>query len=166
MTQSKALFVCAFLFPGLVAATDENTRIFFDKDPKTGVERYIFDQGGTSSRYDFRIVHTVKDGHDLTGRLEGAASHGNHWTLLCKDESVTIDETRTAAEPMLEGKTLTIRDVFRIETKPEMPNGGRCMKATGGHIDRAYIKADHEIADDLPLAEAAYNQVCPILLKQ
>lgn len=119
MTQSKALFVCTLLFPSLVAATDKNTRIFFDKDPKSGIERYIFDQGSTSSRYDFRIVHTVKDGRDLTGRLgsiahlkdrlEDAASHGNRRTHVCKGESVTIDETRTAAEPMLKGKTLTIR---------------------------------------------------------
>ncbi len=166
MTQSKALFVCTLLFPSLVAATDKNTRIFFDKDPKSGIERYIFDQGSTSSRYDFRIVHTVKDGRDLTGRLEGAASHGNHWTLLCRDESVTIDETRTTAEPMLEGKVLTIRDIFQVETKPEMPNGGRYLKAPGGKIDRAYAKADPEIADDLPLVEAIYNQVCTTLLKK
>lgn len=166
MTQSKALFVCTLLFPSLVAATDKNTRIFFDKDPKSGIERYIFDQGSTSSRYDFRIVHTVKDGRDLTGHLEGAASHGNHWTLLCKDESVTIDETRTTAEPMLEGKVLTICDIFQVETKPEMPNGGRYLKAPGGKIDRAYAKADPEIADDLPLVEAIYNQVCTTLLKK
>lgn len=153
-------------FPGLVAATDKNTRIFFDKDPKSGIERYIFDQGGTSSRYDFRIVRTLKDERDLTGRLEGAASHGNHWTLLCRDESVTIDETRTTAEPMLEGKVLTIRDIFQVETKPEIPNGGRYLKAPGGKIDRAYAKADPEIADDLPLVEAIYNQVCTTLLKK
>lgn len=119
MTQSKALFVCTLLFPSLVAATDKNTRIFFDKDPKSGIERYIFDQGGTSSRYDFRIVHTVKDGRDLTGRLgsiahlkdrlEDAASHGNRRTHVCKGESITIHETRTTAEPTLKGKTLTIR---------------------------------------------------------
>lgn len=176
MTQSKALLLCALLVPSLVAAADEETRIFFDKDPKTGVERYIFDQGGTSSRYDLWIVRTVKDGRDLTGRLgsvahpkdrlEGAASHGNHWTLLCRDESVTIDETRTTAEPMLEGKVLTIRDIFQVETKPEMPNGGRYLKAPGGKIDRAYAKADPEIADDLPLVEAIYNQVCTTLLKK
>ncbi len=176
MTQSKALFLCALLVPSLVAASDEETRIFFDKDPKTGVERYIYDQGGTSSRYDLWIVRTVKDGRDLTGplgsvahpkdRLEGAASHGNHWTLLCRDESVTIDETRTTAEPMLEGKVLTMRDIFQVETKPEMPNGGRYIKAPGGKIDRAYAEADPEIADDLPLVEAIYKQVCPALLKK
>lgn len=115
MTQSKALFVCTLLFPSLVAATDKNTRIFFDKDPKSGIERYIFDQGGTSSRYDFRIVHTLKDERDLTGRLgsiahlkdrlKDAASHGNRRTHVCKGESITIHE----AEPTLKGKTLTIR---------------------------------------------------------
>lgn len=109
MTQSKALFVCTLLFPSPVAATDKNTRIFFDKDPKSGIERYIFDQGGTSSRYDFRIVRTLKDERDLTGRLEDAASHGNRRTHVCKGESITIHETRTTAEPTLKGKTLTIR---------------------------------------------------------
>ena len=176
MTRTKALLLCTLLVPSLVAAADDETRLFIDKNPNTGVELYIIDQGGTSSRYDFWILRTVKDGRDLTGRLgnvahpkdrlEGAASHGNHWSLLCRDESVTIDESRTTVAPMLEGKTLTLRDVFQVETKPEMPNGGRYLKATGGKIDRAYAKADPEIADDLPLVELLYNQVCPALLKK
>mgnify|MGYP005965462721 CR=1 FL=1 len=73
MTRTKALLLCALLVPSLVAAADDETRLFIDKNPNTGVELYIIDQGGTSSRYDFWILRTVKDGRDLTGRLGNVA---------------------------------------------------------------------------------------------